>query len=49
MLSFLLFCGDTAWEGDSGPDELLFESIEPCPIDEHLTVGIVADNFGLVG
>ena len=33
------------WEDGIGPEELLFEEIEICPIDEHLTCGIVTDSI----
>lgn len=41
MLELLLRELSQPWEGGAGPDELLFESIEPCPIDDHLTIGVV--------
>lgn len=41
MLEWLLSEVSQPWEGGVGPEEFLFESIEPCPIDDHLTVGVV--------
>ena len=31
------------WEDGEGPSEILFSDIEVCPIDEHLTCGILTD------
>ena len=36
------------WEGGEGPAQLLFEQIEVCPIDEHLTMGIMPDVLALI-
>jgi hypothetical protein len=35
------------WEGGEGPEELLFDDIEICPIDEHLTCG-VSSEFSII-
>ncbi|MBR6289348.1 MAG: hypothetical protein IKR19_08435 [Acholeplasmatales bacterium] len=36
------------WEGGVGPEELLFEEIEVCPIDDHLTCGIAASELCII-